>query len=178
MTRAIFAPGLSLAVVEELIHRLLSRLSRSRLEPFVRFGRTLRKYKHGILAARRLGINNARAEALNNKTTAQRVGRAFNDIAGLLVRRAYGFHSARAALALVLLTCGPIFPPATRATCQVTSPTIIHGEPYFLGLTWQYTRGSALIGWVGDDAAYIADQIETFHTNRPKRATGEAVGTR
>jgi putative flavoprotein involved in K+ transport len=48
---------------------------------------------------------------------------------------------------------------------------------YFLGLTWQYTRGSALIGWVADDAAYIADQINTFNTSRPKIATGEPVGT-
>ena len=31
---------------------------------------------------------------------------------------------------------------------------------YFLGLTWQHTRGSALIGWVGDDAEFIARQIE------------------
>ena len=30
---------------------------------------------------------------------------------------------------------------------------------YFLGLTWQYTRGSALIGWVKDDAEYIAERI-------------------
>ena len=43
---------------------------------------------------------------------------------------------------------------------------------YFLGLTWQYTRGSALIGWVGDDAAYIADQIKTFRTDRPTLADG------
>ena len=49
---------------------------------------------------------------------------------------------------------------------------------YFLGLTWQYTRGSALIGWIGDDAAYIADQINTSHTARPKRAADEPVGTR
>ncbi len=49
---------------------------------------------------------------------------------------------------------------------------------YFLGLTWQYTRGSALIGWVGDDAAYIADQINTFRIARPKRAADEPVGTR
>ena len=49
---------------------------------------------------------------------------------------------------------------------------------YFLGLSWQHTRGSALIGWVGDDAAYIADQIKTFRTSRPKLAAGEAVGTR
>lgn len=49
---------------------------------------------------------------------------------------------------------------------------------YFLGLTWQHTRGSALIGWVGDDAAYIADQINTFHIDRTRLAAGEAVGTR
>ena len=30
---------------------------------------------------------------------------------------------------------------------------------YTLGLTWQHTRGSALLGWVGADAAYLADQI-------------------
>ncbi|HSD23385.1 MAG TPA: NAD(P)-binding domain-containing protein [Solirubrobacterales bacterium] len=30
---------------------------------------------------------------------------------------------------------------------------------YFLGLSWQYTRGSALLGWVKDDAEYIAEQI-------------------
>jgi putative flavoprotein involved in K+ transport len=36
--------------------------------------------------------------------------------------------------------------------------TDVHGL-YFLGLTWQHTRGSALIGWVKDDAEFIADQI-------------------
>jgi putative flavoprotein involved in K+ transport len=30
---------------------------------------------------------------------------------------------------------------------------------YFLGLPWQYTRGSALLGWVEDDASYIAERI-------------------
>jgi putative flavoprotein involved in K+ transport len=30
---------------------------------------------------------------------------------------------------------------------------------YFLGLPWQYTRGSALLGWLKDDAAYIAARI-------------------
>jgi putative flavoprotein involved in K+ transport len=30
---------------------------------------------------------------------------------------------------------------------------------YFLGLSWQHTRGSALIGFVGDDAAFIANRI-------------------
>ena len=30
---------------------------------------------------------------------------------------------------------------------------------YFLGLTWQHTRGSALLGWVRHDAEFIAHQI-------------------
>jgi len=30
---------------------------------------------------------------------------------------------------------------------------------YFLGLSWQHTRGSALLGFVQDDAAYLADRI-------------------
>ncbi len=95
MVRAIFAAGLSEHTVAQLIDRLLSRLSRSRLEPFVRVGRTIRKHREGILAARRLKLSNARAEALNNKVK-------------LIVRRAYGFHSAKAALALIHLTCGPV----------------------------------------------------------------------
>src|SRR4051794_32063887 len=30
---------------------------------------------------------------------------------------------------------------------------------YFLGLPWQHTRGSALLGWVKDDAEYLAHRI-------------------
>jgi putative flavoprotein involved in K+ transport len=33
---------------------------------------------------------------------------------------------------------------------------------YFLGLPWQHTRGSALLGWVKDDAEFIADEIANF----------------
>jgi putative flavoprotein involved in K+ transport len=33
---------------------------------------------------------------------------------------------------------------------------------YFLGLMWQHTRGSALLGWVKDDAAFIAEQVNAF----------------
>jgi putative flavoprotein involved in K+ transport len=42
---------------------------------------------------------------------------------------------------------------------------------YFLGLTWQHTRGSALLGWVKDDAEYIAQQIDAF-----ARAKGSKSG--
>jgi putative flavoprotein involved in K+ transport len=31
---------------------------------------------------------------------------------------------------------------------------------YFLGMYWQHTRGSALLGWVKDDAEYLAERIE------------------
>ncbi|MGI8412602.1 MAG: transposase [Solirubrobacteraceae bacterium] len=95
MVRAIFATGLTVEAVSKLIDRLLARLSRCRLKPFIRLGRTIRKHREGILAARRLKLSNAPAEALNNKVK-------------LIVRRAYGFHSAAAALALIHLTCGPV----------------------------------------------------------------------
>jgi putative flavoprotein involved in K+ transport len=39
---------------------------------------------------------------------------------------------------------------------------------YFLGLTWQHTRGSALIGWVKDDAEFVAAQIAAFQDD-PRR---------
>ena len=42
---------------------------------------------------------------------------------------------------------------------------------YFLGLSWQYTRGSALLGFVQDDAEHIAEQIAAFRpTTQPEPA--------
>jgi putative flavoprotein involved in K+ transport len=38
---------------------------------------------------------------------------------------------------------------------------------YFLGLAWQHTRGSALLGWVKDDAEYLAQQTAEFRPNAP-----------
>jgi putative flavoprotein involved in K+ transport len=45
---------------------------------------------------------------------------------------------------------------------------------YFVGLSWQHTRGSALLGWVKDDAAYIAEKVAAF---RPGAATEGARPT-
>ena len=42
---------------------------------------------------------------------------------------------------------------------------------YFLGLTWQHTRGSALIGWVKDDAEFIAGEISRLQERRVSSAT-------
>ncbi|MGH9262134.1 MAG: ISL3 family transposase, partial [Acidimicrobiales bacterium] len=93
--REVFAGDLTPSETTELLDRWCAKASRSRLEAFVKLAATIRKHRDGILAAIRLGINNARVEALNNKVR-------------LITRRAYGFHSAQAALALVMLACGPI----------------------------------------------------------------------
>jgi transposase len=93
--RAIFAGDLDPDSVAELIDRWISRASRSRLPAFVKTAKTIRKHRDGILAAIRLGINNARNEGLNS-------------VVRLIINRARGFHSADAALSLVMLACGPI----------------------------------------------------------------------
>jgi putative flavoprotein involved in K+ transport len=46
------------------------------------------------------------------------------------------------------------------------------GGLYFVGLTWQHTRGSALLGWVKDDAQYIAQEISAFRPTRPAGRVG------
>jgi putative flavoprotein involved in K+ transport len=43
---------------------------------------------------------------------------------------------------------------------------------YFLGLSWLHTRGSALIGWVKDDAEYLAQKVSAFH--RPAALESQA----
>ena len=48
---------------------------------------------------------------------------------------------------------------------------------YFLGLYWQWTRGSALIGWVRDDAEYIAQQIEAYEQKSVAPCRGQASET-
>ena len=45
---------------------------------------------------------------------------------------------------------------------------------YFLGLTWQHTRGSALLGWVKDDAEFISERIAATADRRPIRVGGDA----
>jgi putative flavoprotein involved in K+ transport len=48
---------------------------------------------------------------------------------------------------------------------------------YFLGLTWQHTRGSALLGFVHDDAAYLAGLI-TSHPRAIKAAASRPASQR
>ena len=71
--------------------------SRSKLPSFVKLARTIRTHRAGIEATLRLGLTNARIEAVN--TTLR-----------LICRRADGFHSAPALIALAMLTVGGLRP--------------------------------------------------------------------
>jgi putative flavoprotein involved in K+ transport len=62
----------------------------------------------------------------------------------------------------------PIFEPDGRVRHR-RGVTDVPGL-YFLGLPWQYTRGSALLGFVKDDARYIADQIEAGGSKAAKES--------
>jgi putative flavoprotein involved in K+ transport len=62
----------------------------------------------------------------------------------------------------------PIFDEQGRP-CHRRGVTEVPGA-YFLGLSWMWTRGSALMGWVGRDAAYLAQHIDAHalqHTAQP-----------
>ena len=89
-----FAGDLPNIDVMELLDRWCSRAQRSRIPEFVKTAATIRKNKAGITAAIERRLSNGRHEGLNNKIRT-------------MTRRAYGFHSPEAALALVMLTCGP-----------------------------------------------------------------------
>ena len=54
----------------------------------------------------------------------------------------------------------------------------VTGSPglYFLGLSWQHTRGSALIGFVKDDAEFIAQQIDALQPAREPELAGSISG--
>lgn len=93
--RAIFDPDLTPAEAETLFDRFLGWAQRSRMDSFVKLGRTLRKHRDGVLAALDLGTNNGRAEGLNRKVRA-------------ITSRSYGFHTAKAVAAMILLCCGPV----------------------------------------------------------------------
>ena len=79
-------------VAREHLEDWLSWASRSRLSSFVKAARTIRTHMQDIMAYVRFRMTNAVAEGLNNKVR-------------LLTRRAYGFHSAEAVIAMVMLCC-------------------------------------------------------------------------
>ena len=83
------------ALAGEHLAAWLAWASRSKLKPFIRLARTIRRYRDGILAAIRLGLTNARLEGLNSKVR-------------LISHRSYGFHSPDPLIALIYLCAGGI----------------------------------------------------------------------
>lgn len=81
----------------------LAWASRSRLPPFVKVARTIRRHRDGIRAYLRERLTNGLAEGTNNKLRA-------------VARRAFGFHSAAALIAMLFLCCSRIAlaPPIPR----------------------------------------------------------------
>jgi transposase len=76
--------------------------ARSRLPPFRKVARTIKKYIEGIVAYVATGLNSGRSEGLNGKIRT-------------ITRRSFGFHSATSLIALITLCCGGItLAPALR----------------------------------------------------------------
>jgi transposase len=95
--RAIFQ-AVALADARALLGGWIAWAQRCRLEPFVKLAKTIKKYRVLILNAVAHGLSNARTEATNTHLR-------------LLTRRAYGYHSPEALIAMADLTRGGLCPP-------------------------------------------------------------------
>lgn len=85
----------------EMLDAWIRWAGHSRLEPFRKLARTLRDQRAGIVAAIEHGLSNARVEAINTQIR-------------LITRRAFGFHSAGALIALAMLSLADLCPPLPR----------------------------------------------------------------
>ncbi len=81
-----------------LLDAWLAWARRCRLAPFVKLAKTITKQRPGIEAAIRHGLSNARIEQVNTQLR-------------LITRRAYGFRTPEALIALAMLTLGGLCPP-------------------------------------------------------------------
>jgi transposase len=81
-----------------LLDEWLAWARRCRLAPFVRLARTIAEQRPGIVAAIEHGLSNARIEQANTQVR-------------LIARRAFGFHSPDALIALAMFTLGGLCPP-------------------------------------------------------------------
>ncbi len=81
----------------ELLDAWLAWARRCRLPPFVKLAKTITEQRSGIEAAIQNGLSNARIEQVNTQLR-------------LIARRAYGFHTPEALIALGMLTLGGLCP--------------------------------------------------------------------
>lgn len=84
-------PGVAAQKLEEW----RSWAAHSKLQPFVKLAKTIKRHTAGIIEYVRTRLTNGIVEGLNNKTR-------------LITRRAFGFHSAQALSAMIHLCCGGI----------------------------------------------------------------------
>jgi transposase len=84
-----------------LLDRWLAWARRCRLKPFVKLARTITDQRAGIVGAIQHGLSNARVEAINTQIR-------------LITRRAFGFHSPDALIALAMLSLADLCPPLPR----------------------------------------------------------------
>lgn len=80
---------------ERALREWLAWACRSKLRPFVRVSRAIRKHLEGVLAYVRERLTNGYVEGINNRLR-------------MVARRAYGFHSHKALIAMAFLCCGGI----------------------------------------------------------------------
>ncbi len=80
-----------------LLEAWLRWARRCRLQPFVKLARTITEQRDGIEAAISHGLSNARVEQVNTQLR-------------LIIRRAFGFHSYDAPIALAMLALGGLCP--------------------------------------------------------------------
>jgi transposase len=84
-----------------LLDEWIAWARRCRLPSFVKLARTITAQRAGIAAAIEHGLSNARVEAINTQIR-------------MITRRAYGFHSADALIALAMLSLAGLCPPLLR----------------------------------------------------------------
>ena len=99
----IFRNLYSVRIARKKLKAWLSWACRSKIDSFVKVAKTIKKHFEGILAYFETGYTTSTSEGFNNK-------------ARLATRRAYGFHSAEAFLAMIELTCPGIPIPLPRCT--------------------------------------------------------------
>lgn len=93
----------------ELLAAWLAWACRSRIPAFVELSRKIRRHRDGIHAALINGLSNARVESVNTKIR-------------LITRRAFGFRSPQALIALAMLSLGGLCPPLPGRNEPSTHP--------------------------------------------------------
>ena len=92
---------LSADAAVKLLDEWIAWARRCRLPSFVKLARTITAQRAGIVAAIEHGLSNARVEAINTQIR-------------MITRRAYGFHSASALIALAMLSLAGLCPSLPR----------------------------------------------------------------